>query len=125
MTEGQNFRNQATPDIIDDEYVRCTFAQDQPVDVGGGVFEGVRLFPGDDTPRTFTECNLCNCEPPPGSTVTACNTTIRQTNLESYSETVTVDGDSFTLQHHKHVVHGRWTPGGYEYKGTPEEIEAD
>lgn len=125
MTKRKNFVNQTTPSIIDTEYLECNFGHTQPVDSGGGVFVGTRLFPGDDTPRTFTDCNLINCEVPPGSTVTGCNTAIIQRRLFDFSESVTVDGQTVTIDHYKNVVHGRWTPSGYEYKGTPDEYSVD
>lgn len=125
MTEWKNFTGQPTPSIIDTEYENCNFNQPQPVDSGGDVYVGVRLFPGDDTSRTFTSCNLCNCEVPPGSTVVNCNTTIVQRGLLSRTEIITIDGDSVSIDYHKNVIHGRWTSSGYEYKETPVEIEGD
>lgn len=125
MTSRQNFIGQTTPSIVDTEYEECNFAQPQPVDSGGGVYVGVRLFPGDDTPRTFRRCNLCNCEPPPGSTLEQCNTTIKRNRVVTSSEDVTVDGVVTSLDHHSHFVEGRWTPGGYEYHPSPVEIEVD
>lgn len=113
------------PELEDHAYVECNFSQYQPVDSGGGVYVGVRLFLGDDTPRTFTDCNLSNCEAPPGSTVIGGNTAIVQRDLLSRTETVTIDGVGVSIDHHKNVVYGRWTPGGYDYKTTPEEFEVD
>ena len=43
-----------------DEYYRCNFSRYQPV-LDGATFKGHRLFPGDNTPRTFRSCNLINC----------------------------------------------------------------
>lgn len=125
MTRRKNFGGQATPSIIDGEYERCNFMHPQPIDSGSGVFVGVRLFPGDDTPRTFINCNLTNSEVPPGSTVTGCNTAIVQRNQFSRSERVTIDGFEVSIDHHKSIVHGRWTSSGYEYRQTPEEFETD
>ncbi len=124
-TRRQNFTEQDTPSIIDTDYENCNFAHEVPVDSGGGVFIGVRLFPGDNTARTFTRCNLVNCEVPPGSTVTKCNTTIRQAMVVTGTSKVTIDSVETTITHHKNVIHGRWTPSGYEYKGTPEDIQKD
>ena len=125
MTERKNFFGQPTPSIIDTEYRDCNFSQPQPVDSGGGVFVGVRLFPGDDSARTFVSCNLGNAEVPPGSTVTGCNTAIVERGVLSRTETITIDGESTDIEYHKNVVHGRWTSSGYEYKGTPDEYEVD
>ena len=124
MTRLKNFsRDGPTPSIIDVEYEMCNFARPQPVGKGGGVFEGVRLFPGDDTPRTFVRCNLINCEVPPGSVVTNCNTAIIERDLIKKVDTIVVDGESFDMTTKINRVHGRWTPEGYEYKSSPEEIE--
>jgi hypothetical protein len=124
-TQRKNFTNQDTPSIVDTDYILCNFFHDQPIDVGGGVFEGVRLFPGDDTPRSFTQCNLVNCAVPPGSTVINCNTSIVETGLLGATETVTIDGQDVVIQHHKNRVHGKWTPTGYEYHPSPIEFEVD
>ena len=114
MTEGKNFSGQPTPSIIDDHYRRCNFAQPAPVDSGGGVYVGVRLFPGDDTPPTFQRCNLANCEPPPGSTVVDCMTAL----ITSSDTTTDIIVDSNTIATAVETAHeavGRWTPGGYVY----------
>lgn len=82
MTERRNFSFEQTPSIIDTEYVDCNFTQ---------AVAHTRLFPGDDTPRTFIDCNLKNCDLGPGST--------RDGGLHGHSvrdpvndETVTIDG---------------------------------
>jgi len=123
MTRRKNFKGETTPRIVDTEYRNCNFTQPAPLDVAGDK-RGIRLFPGDDTPRTFVECNLTNCEPPPGSTVTRCRAIMVET-VETDSETVTIDGDTITLQHHANYVYGRWTPGGYVDYETPEVHEVD
>ena len=125
MTRMKNFSNQQTPSIIDTEYERCNFFQDQPVDSGGGVMVGVRLFPGDNTPRVFRECNLVNCEVPPGSTVDGGNTAIIVRSVVASTDTIIIDGQSIDVEHHSNFVHGKWTPSGYEYKPAPEEIKVD
>lgn len=126
MTKGKNFSGQVTPGIVDTEYESCNFTQSQPVDVGGNM-QGVRLFPGDDTPRTFTRCNMTNCEPPPGSTLTDCNTTIRENYLPSSPDTLTIDGVENTIEHHINRIHGRFNPEtwGYDYHPTPVDKEVD
>jgi hypothetical protein len=114
MTEGRNFSGQVTPSIIDTEYVRCNFSLPYPVDSGGGVLVGVRLFPGDDTPRTFTRCNLINCEPPPGSTVIDCLTSLITTS--TVVTEIIIDGEPLgDVFEETRSFAGRWTPGGYEY----------
>lgn len=109
---------------VDNEYVRCNFTQHVP-DTSGAQPVGVRLFPGDDTPRVFRDCNLVNCEPPPGSTVINCNTTISEYNVFDYEETVTVDNVVVsTTTYTKQVIHGRYDPVGetYVYEPTPIEV---
>ena len=126
MTEGKNFSGQPTPSIIDTEYRRCNFSQPAPIDVAGRK-RGVRLFPGDDTLRTFVQCNLMNYEPPPGSTVTDCLTVVKEVRVVTSTDTITIDGESETIQYHRHRVHGRYDPatGGYIDLPTPEETEID
>lgn len=126
MITRKNFSGQPTPSIVDAEYKNCNFLQPIPIDVSGNK-QGVRLFPGDDTPREFTECNLVNAEPPPGSTLRRCNTIVKEYYLLSSTETVTVDGESVTLEHHKDVIYGRYNAatGTYDYLPSPQEIEID
>ena len=116
MTEKKNFSGQTTPSIVDTEYHDCNFSQKDPVDSGGGVFVGVRIFPGDDTPRKFVDCNLSNAEPPPGSTLVKCNTTLIQRRFVYATEDIVVDGVTVgTVESKEHRIHGRWTPAGYVY----------
>ncbi len=95
MTERKNFSGQATPSVVDTEYQRCNFSQTLP---DPNLPNRVRLFPGDDTPRTFVQCNLVNCEVPPGSTVIKCNTSIVAHNMLIGSITITVDGKSSSIE---------------------------
>lgn len=121
-----DFQMTDLPVLLDRTFQRCNFTHKIPVDVAGKK-RGVRLFPGDDRPHTFTECNLCNCEPPPGSTVTGCLTVVKEFALESGTERITVDGQSIPLVHHIDRIHGGFDPatGGYIDKPTPEDIEVD
>lgn len=107
LTERKNFSGQATPSIIDTEYQRCNFAQTLP---DPNLPNRVRIFPGDDTPRTFIRCNLVNCEVPPGSTVTRCNTSIVASNMLIGSITITVDGNSSSIDFYgtKFYRAGEW-----------------
>jgi hypothetical protein len=128
MIRRQNFHNRPDPDVGGEtEFERCNFSQDQPVDSGGGVYVGVRLFPGDDTPRTFTNCNLTNAEPPPGSTCVGCNHNILRRNVVTSQDTITVDGQSTTLDHHSQIVYGVYDPvaGSYDYLPTPRQDDLD
>ena len=107
MTERKNFSGQATPSIIDTEYQRCNFAQTLP---DPNVPNRVRIFPGDDTPRTFFRCNLVNCQVPPGSTVVKCNTSIVAPNMLIGSIVITVDGKSSSIEFYgtKFYRDGEW-----------------
>ena len=126
MTERENFSGQQTPSLIDTDYRQCNFCQPAPVD-GVGLKRGVRLFPGDDTPRTFIDCNLSNCEPPPGSTLTRCNTVIRESYVHTCTETVTIDGEPVELDHHSDYIYGKFDgdSGEYVYFDAPREVEVD
>jgi hypothetical protein len=120
----KNFTGIPIADIpVDTEYVRCNFAQPLPVDIGGGVMRGNRLFVGDDTPRTFTRCNMSNCEPPPGSTLTQCNTHIVNNNLLNRTDVVTVDGlEVGRRDFHDHIHYGRYNPDTESYDDIPSPV---
>lgn len=115
MTENKNFRGQATPSIIDTEYLNCNFSTMNCIDVGG-VKKGMRLFPGDDTPRVFINCNMSNCEPPPGSTQINCNTSISEKAVEVGSEDLEIDGEIIKIKDYANIYYGRYKDGGYVYK---------
>ena len=116
-TRNKNFKNQATPSIVDTEYRSCNFSQAAPIIVDGKR-RGVRIFPGDDTPRIFTDCNFTNAEPPPGSTLTNCLTAMIEYNVD--------DGAGGT----KRVCYGRYDPATDSYvdlatpKEFPDTVEA-
>lgn len=125
MIKEKNFSN-ADPAALpaDTEYVRCNFTQTVP-DTSGANPVGVRLWPGDDTPRTFTNCNMVNCEPPPGSTLVQCNTAINEYDLPDFEETIVVDGvEVYRRQFKKNRMHGRYNPDteSYEYHSSPIEV---
>lgn len=115
MTKGKNFRSQAIPSIIDTEYQRCNFAFKNCIDVAG-VKKGTRLFPGDDTSRTFIECNMSNCEPPPGSTLINCNTNISEKQVVVGSDSVVIDGETISVYDYANISYGRYKDGDYVYK---------
>ena len=122
----KNFSNM-DPSLIpvDSEYQRCNFSRSQP-DTGGAEVVGVRLFPGDDTPRTFTDCNLFNCETPPGSTLVNCNTWIVTTGELGPTDTLEVDGVvQHTVQYHDRTVHARWDGVSYDRAGYPQTMPED
>ena len=109
----------------DTEYHRCNFWRAQP-DTSGPEVVGVRLFPGDDTPRTFIGCNLFNCEPPPGSTVVRCNTWIVTTGELGPIDELVVDGVvEHTVQYHDRTVHGKYVDGAYDRTGYPQTMPED
>jgi hypothetical protein len=120
VTEKKNFTNQDTPSIIDTEYRNCNFAHSDAV-FDDPNYVGHRLFPGDNTPRTFIHCNLTNCEPPPGSTIVKCNTAIIRTRVFDYQDDpIEIDGETVTINHYKRIVVGKRTESGYTYI-TPKE----
>ena len=123
VTKGKNYSGQTTPSIVDTEYVECNFAQPEPVN-DGGTMKGVRLFPGDDTPRTFTHCTMTNCEPPPGSTCDR-RCTIREKQKHVSSEYVTVDGEQIEVKAYANVIHGHYRNGEYVYLPEPHETPCE
>ena len=74
MKQNKNYSGQINPEK-DTEYRNCNFSQPTAIEVKE-VMQGVRLFPDDDTPRTFIECNLVNCQVPPESKIERCNTAL-------------------------------------------------
>jgi len=119
MIKNKSFAGQDTPRLIDTQYESCNFVMRQPAEVDG-LKVGVRLFPGDDTPRTFIKCNLINREVPPGSTVIGGNRAIIEYDVVSTSHVVDIDGEEITMNEYDSVVYGRYTDSGIEYRGTPE-----
>jgi len=109
---------------VDAEYLECNFAQPAPFNTN----RGHRLFPGDDTPRTFTRCNLVNCEPPPGSTLVLCNTTIAEYDIVSHTDEVVVDSVVVSsVDYHNFRIYGRYNPdtGQYDDREPPTDVPAD
>ena len=127
MISEKNFSNQDPATIpVDTEYQRCNFSRSQP-ELGPPVV-GVRLFPGDDTPRTFTDCNLFNCEPPPGSTLVNCNTWIVTTGELGPVDELEVDGVVVhSTQYHDRTVHAKLDPDTltYDRTGYPQTMPED
>lgn len=122
MIKAKNFQKTPIADIPKDtEYRECNFSRRNCIDVGG-VKKGVRLFPGDDTPRTFIGCNLANCEPPPGSTCTTCNRAITEKCVEVSSEDLVIDGDTIVVKEYADIIYGAYKNGQYVYRPTPAQI---
>lgn len=120
MISKKNFAN-IDPSLIpvDTEYEFCNFSRIQP-DTSGAEVVGVRLFPGDDTPRIFRSCNMMNCEPPPGSTLIGCNTYIITQGELGPVDTLTIDGVvEHTTQYHDRTIHARYIDGAYDRTGYP------
>ena len=105
MIQGKNFAGQINL-VADTEYHNCNFSQ--PAPSAGPI--GVKLFPGDDTPRTFVECNLVNATPPPGSILINCNTTIRESAIEDSVEVVEIDGYEISASSYVDRIYGRTDP---------------
>ena len=113
MTKNKNFSGQSIPSVVDDTYYRCNFSQPQPVVYRDGSAHGVQLFPGDNTPRTFIECNLSNCKVPPGSTVENCNTAVVSKHQPVETEEVVVDGRVVVrTTKEDNIVHGYYDETG-------------
>lgn len=95
---GQNYKGVPNPEVGSETvFVDCNFAQPMPKVDPNGVVTGVRLFPGDDTPKTFVHCRLVNCELPPGSTTERCGVTLVMSNTIIATRTYTIDGVGLTL----------------------------
>lgn len=126
MISDKRFTHIAVADIPEStEYIRCNFSRKTPGDLGPPVL-GERLFPGNDAPRTFVQCNLTNCEPPPGSTLVRCNTTLSLRDVVIETDDVVVDGVTVsTTQKTATFIYGRYNPDTdlYEYEEPPIQIE--
>lgn len=105
---GKNFIGQIDPPKAD-EYRKCNFSQLVPVN-NAGLRRGVRLWPADDTPRIFVDCNMVNAEPPPGSTITRGNNWITEYNVLTPADTVTVDGQPLIVEHHSNFTYAKLNP---------------
>lgn len=127
---GQSVELQSTfsvtdlPVLSDQTYQRCNFSQESPADDGQGGFTGVRLFPGDDTPKTFTRCNLMNCMPPPGSTLTKCLTVIKESDVLISSEDIVIDGQTIgQIEERGSRAHGKVNEQTLEVDMFPQPLE--
>ena len=122
FTNRRNFTDQVPPSVIDTRYEDCNFSQHVPAEDAGKKV-GVKIFGADTTPRTFFDCNLCNCEPPPGSTFNR-GATIKEFGVVHETEEIWVDGVLIdTLVTTKSVIHGRYTTAEeYEYFPIAKEV---
>ena len=116
----KNYRDGALPPL-QASYTGFAFAFDNSVERAGKRV-GQRIFPGDDTPRTFTECNLVNCIVPPGSTIVDCNTSILERNIS----TARPGRRAGTLEV-ECLIHGHYNPATLRavYKATPKRVLQD
>jgi hypothetical protein len=124
---GKNYSGMTTPTVTALEYRNCNFSQTAPV-LDKGKWVGVRLWPGDDTPRIFIECNLTNAVPPTSSTLTRCNTTLRRSQVATgTTETLVVDSKNVFIPIFADIIYGHTNPVTLkaEYKPSPLEILAD
>ncbi len=120
----KNFTNER-PIIDADQYEHCNFSRPAPVIVNG-LRRGVKLWPTDDTPRIFIDCNLINCEPPPGSTITRCNTWMTEYRIPTREDTVTIDGQSLVVEHHSNFTYAKLNDDlTYTDLPTPRELVVD
>ena len=111
------------PDDV--EFIECNFMRTAP-DKSGADPVGTRLWPGDDTPRTFIKCNLINCEPPPASNLVRCNTFVVEYGVPdpANDDVVFVDGiEVGRRRHFKRILYGRWNNDLQEFQhlATPRE----
>lgn len=124
MVKNKNFSNVDINSLPNDfEFENCNFSRFQP-DLSGAQARGVRLWPGDDRPRIFRNCNLQNCEPPPGSTLDSCFTPIMETNVpDSIVEELVINGVvEHTTKFVKHVQHAVYRESGYDRNGFPKDV---
>lgn len=122
MIEWENFMKTPIEDIPKDlEYRHCNFSQKTCVHENGTI-RGHRLFPGDDTPRTFIRCNMCNCEPPPGSTCVQCGGTICDIAVLDSTNIIDIDGFKIEQNTYVNILYGRFRDGVYNYKSVPQKI---
>ncbi len=120
MLRFKNFSRLNTPPPPYDtetEFELCNFMQPAP-DTSGPNPVGVRLWPGDDTPRTFIRCNLMNCEPPPSSTVIGGLNCLKTSGINGTTQEIKVGGVVVhTHQNKFNRVHGRRNSDGtYTYR---------
>ena len=121
MVKDKNFSNQIIPRIIDIEYRDCNFSHSDCIEVLGQKV-GVRIFPDDDTPRTFIGCNMRNCEPPPGSSMINSYSTIIERIAIVNTEILQIDAEQIEVNDYADKIHGFYYEGTYTYHSIPIEI---
>lgn len=121
MIENKGYSNPAPDEVPkDSEYRSCLIKFDAP-DTSGASPAGKELWPGDNTPRTFIDCNLINVAPPPGSTLIRTNATVAEYGIPAGSDTLTVDGALIhTTNYIVNRTYGRYDDSAnYVEFGTP------
>lgn len=121
MTKDKNFSNQTVPKIIDTEYRDCNFSHSNCLTVFGKKV-GHRIFPDDDTPRTFIHCNMTNCEPPPNSNLIKSPPTIIERMVVVKTEVIKIDGEKIEAKDYVDRIHGSYWEGVYTYHSTPIDV---
>ena len=111
LVKDQSFVDQAPPKTIALAYYRCNLMQRAPMlNKKTGLYEGVLIFGGDSTPRTFIECNLINVRVPIGSVVDErSNTHIVQYDVIAGSDTSKTSIGDITQELRGMRVLGRYT----------------
>ena len=113
IIQHKNFSKQIAPPQAD-EYHNCNFSQASP---------GTRLWPGNDTPRRFVECNMVNAEPPLGSTLERCNTTQVERSVEIGDRSVTVAGRTVSIKRYTDRILGSLSPVTLRLRVKERELE--
>lgn len=121
MVEGKNFSNQIVPRTVDIEYRDCNFSHSNCLTVLGQKV-GVRIFPDDDTPRTFIDCNMTNCEPPPESSMINSYSTITERMVISNTDIVQIDTEQIEVHYYVDRIYGHYHEGIYTYHSIPIDI---
>lgn len=113
--ERKNFSGNNRPPK-DFRYVKCNFSQPNP---------NTRLWPGDDTSRTFVECNLVNCVPPPGSTLDLCNTTQIERQVEVGTEDITHGQRTVRIKRYINRILGKLNPNTLQFESKQSDVDTD
>lgn len=123
MIQEKNFSNADPASLPDEtEFQLCNFAQRVPI-TQGATRRGVRLWSGDDTPRTFIRCNMVNCEPPPGSTLIDCNTRIIEYDVFAFADEIVIDSVVVSSEdRHDMILYSRYNPETESYDDDPSPV---
>ena len=110
----QNFSGLTVPPPPFDtetRFERCVFNQPEPDMTDPDNPVGIRLWPGDDTPRRFDQCRLINCQVPPNSEVDPRSKMFIMRQVLD-TDTVTIDGLVLSVEYVTRIVYGRYRPDG-------------